>query len=177
MEHIGIGYRFQPSGHGEECGDNEQDQCRLPHGNIENLTDKDTSGKQGQGKPRDKDCHNGVPGKNVAGGLSETPPHELRQGGDTRSQITGGKDKSQQADENKRIPGIIARNDAGGESGTGRGYQHGRAHIGSPHGETDVMPLQGTLGEKKAAAFFAFQTGPYTDAYKNQKVGNKNAPI
>jgi hypothetical protein len=53
----------------------------------------------------------------------------------------------------------------------------GRAHIGSPHGETDVMPLQGTLGEKKAAAFFAFQTGPYTDAYKNQKVGNKNAPI
>ena len=47
----------------------------------------------------------------------------------------------------------------------------------TPHGETDVMPLQGTLGEKKAAAFFAFQTGPYTDAYKNQKVGNKNAPI
>lgn len=46
-----------------------------------------------------------------------------------------------------------------------------------PHGETDVMPLQGTLGEKKAAAFFAFQTGPYADAYKNQKVGNKNAPI
>lgn len=42
-----------------------------------------------------------------------------------------------------------------------------------PHMET----LQGTLGEKKAAAFFAFQTGPYADAYKNQKVGNKNAPI
>ena len=47
-----------------------------------------------------------------------------------------------------------------------------------PHMEKPiVMPLQGTLGEKKAAAFFAFQTGPYTDAYKNQKVGNKNAPI
>ena len=68
---VGIGHGLQSAQHGEERRDDEKDERRHPHGNVEDLTDEDAAGKERQRQPRDDDGDDGVPRQDVSRGLSE----------------------------------------------------------------------------------------------------------
>ena len=174
---IRVGNRFQSSEHRKECGYDQQYQSGLPHRHIEYLTNQNATRKQCQCQPGNQDCNNRIPCQDITGRLSKPLSHKLRQGGNTRTQVTGSENKSKQAYKNEGIPGIIARNDAGSKSGTGRSYQHRRPHISPPHGESDMVPSQRMFRQKETAPLLSFGTCPYTNGDKNQKIGNQNAPI
>ena len=174
---VGVGHRLQTAQHGEEGRYDKQHECRHPHRNVEHLADKDAAGKERERQPGDNDGDDGVPRQDIAGGLAEAQPHELRQGVHLGPQVAGREDKGQQGNEHEGIPGVVARHDAGGEACRRRCYEHGGSHVGTPHGEPYVVPAKRVFGKKQRAPLLTFGTGPDAYGEEHGEIDSKDAPV